>query len=171
MPTLSSYLLFQSVSIRDFPQPSFTKLPCLSGLYWRIHSLDLISSAIFFVALTGVSTYFMAMAYKNTKFSLKFKIASKREDAVTREVMRALAEDKKMSKKEKDERVLWKKNEVADYESTTFAIFYNNALYLAIIIFLSFFFFKNTAPAINYIFTIGISSGLLALLSTATPKN
>uniref|UniRef100_T1H1R6 Translocon-associated protein subunit gamma n=1 Tax=Megaselia scalaris TaxID=36166 RepID=T1H1R6_MEGSC len=116
-------------------------------LYWRIHNMDLISSAIFFVTLTAVSTYFLAMAYKNTKFSLKYKIASKREDAVTREVMRALADDKKMSKKEKDERVLWKKNEVADYESTTFAIFYNNALYLAIIIFLSFFLFKNSAPA------------------------
>lgn len=130
--------------------------------------MDLISSAIFFVGLTAVSTYFMAMAYKNTKFALKFKIANKREDAVTREVMRALADDKKMSKKEKDERVLWKKNEVADYESTTFAIFYNNALYLAIIIFLSFFFFKNTAPLINYIFSTGITSGLLALLSTGT---
>lgn len=130
--------------------------------------MDLLSGAIFFVALTAVSTYFMAMAYKNTKFSLKFKIASKREDAVTREVLRALAEDKKMSKKEKDERVLWKKNEVADYESTTFAIFYNNAIYLAIVIFLGFFFFKNIAPAINYICTIGISSGLLALLSTGT---
>lgn len=32
------------------------------------------------------------------------KIAVKREDAVTREMSRKLAEDKKMSRKEKDER-------------------------------------------------------------------
>ncbi|KAG1704752.1 Tumor protein p63-regulated gene 1-like protein [Nymphon striatum] len=48
--------------------------------------------------------------------------------------MRKLGDDKKMSKKEKDERILWKKNEVADYEATTFSIFYNNALFLMLII-------------------------------------
>lgn len=31
-------------------------------------------------------------------------------------------------RKEKDDRVLWKKNEVAEYESTTFSIFFNNAM-------------------------------------------
>lgn len=44
------------------------------------------------------------MAYKNTKFQLKHKVAIKREDAVTREMTKELAEDKKMSRKEKDER-------------------------------------------------------------------
>lgn len=59
----------------------------------------------------------MALAYKNTKFTLKHKMANKREDAVTREMMTLLADDKKMSRKEKDERwvgsrfnlVLWMK--------------------------------------------------------------
>lgn len=50
----------------------------------------------------------------------------KRGDAIAREMNRVLADDKKMSKKEKDERILWKKNEVADYEATLFTIFYNN---------------------------------------------
>lgn len=39
-------------------------------------------------------------------FILIVKIAVKREDAVTREMSRKLAEDKKMSRKEKDERYL-----------------------------------------------------------------
>jgi hypothetical protein len=43
-----------------------------------------------------------------------FRILLKRGDAVYREVTRSLADDKVMSKKEKEERVLWKKNEVAD---------------------------------------------------------
>ncbi|KAG8336160.1 SWI/SNF and RSC complex subunit Ssr3 [Homalodisca vitripennis] len=75
------------------------------------------------------------------------KVAVKREEAVTREVSKKLAEDKKMSKKEKDERILWKKNEVADYEATTFSIFYNNALFLAIVIFSSFYLLKGFTPA------------------------
>ncbi|XP_055902250.1 translocon-associated protein subunit gamma [Eupeodes corollae] len=137
-------------------------------LFWRIHNMDLLSSAIFFLLMTGASTYLMALAYKNIKFSLKHKISVKREDAVTREVNRQLADDKKITKKEKDERILWKKNEVADYEATTYAIFYNNALYLTIIIFISFFILKNSSPAVNYIFSVGLASGALALFSTST---
>ncbi|KAG9435721.1 Translocon-associated protein subunit gamma [Apis mellifera carnica] len=103
-------------------------------LFWRIHLIDIYANLISFVLVTLASTYTLALAYKNTKFVLKHKIAVKREDAVTKEMSRKLSEDKKMSKKEKDERILWKKNEVADYEATTFSIFYNNALFLALVI-------------------------------------
>lgn len=40
------------------------------------------------------------------------RIAQKRSDAVSREILKMYGDDKKMSKKEKDERILWKKNEV-----------------------------------------------------------
>ncbi|KAG8224042.1 hypothetical protein J437_LFUL001119 [Ladona fulva] len=117
-------------------------------LFWRIHMIDLYSSIILFIVVTLVSTYLVAFAYKNTKFVLKHKVAVKREEAVTREMTKKLAEDKKMSKKEKDERILWKKNEVADYEATTFSIFYNNALFLALVIFTSFYILKTFSPAV-----------------------
>jgi hypothetical protein len=45
-------------------------------------------------------------------------------------------------------RILWKKNEVADYEATTFSIFYNNALFLALVIFSSFYVLKTFTPAV-----------------------
>lgn len=131
--------------------------------------MDLISSLVFFVVVTALSTYLMAMAYRNTKFALKHKVAVKREEAVTREMSKLLADDKKMSRKEKDERTLWKKNEVADYEATTFAIFYNNALFLAIIIFASLYILRTTSPIVNYIFSVSGACGLLALLSTSKP--
>ncbi|XP_013098345.1 translocon-associated protein subunit gamma [Stomoxys calcitrans] len=140
-------------------------------LFWRVHNMDLLSSAIFFILMTGASTYLMAMAYKNIKFQLKHKIAVRREAAVTREVNRQVGDDKKVTRKEKEERILWKKNEVADYEATTYSIFYNNALFLAITIFISFFLLKNSAPLINYFFSIGLASGALALFSTSTQTN
>lgn len=111
----------------------------------------------------------MTMAYKNTKFALKHKVALKREDAVTREVAKQLSDDKKSNRKDKDERTLWKKNEVADFEATTFSLFYNNALFLAIVIFVSFFVLRSTSPVANYILSVSGSSGLLALLSTKKP--
>ncbi|XP_018324581.1 translocon-associated protein subunit gamma [Agrilus planipennis] len=137
-------------------------------LFWRIHMMDIMSSLVLFVVVTIISTYLMAMAYRNTKFNLKHKIAVKREDAVTRELTKKLAEDKKMSKKEKDERILWKKNEVADFEATTFSIFYNNALFLALVIFVSFYVLRSFTLAFNYTLSVGATAGLLALLSTGS---
>merc|ERR1712193_335609 len=106
-------------------------------LYWRVHNIDPASSAFIFAAVILASTWLIAFAYRNTKHLLKHKVAVKREAAVT---------------KEKNERILWKKNEVAEYESTTFAIFYNNALFLAVLIFVSFYLFPTTMGAsINYV--------------------
>uniref|UniRef100_F6VAL9 Translocon-associated protein subunit gamma n=1 Tax=Equus caballus TaxID=9796 RepID=F6VAL9_HORSE len=98
------------------------------------------------------------------------RVAQKREDAVSKEVTRKLSEadNRKMSRKEKDERILWKKNEVADYEATTFSIFYNNTLFLVLVIVASFFILKNFNPTVNYILSISASSGLIALLSTGS---
>lgn len=45
-------------------------------------------------------------------------------------------------------RILWKKNEVADYEATTFSIFYNNTLFLVLVIIASFFLLKNFNPTV-----------------------
>merc|ERR1711953_1402326 len=109
-----------------------------------------------------------AFAYKNTKHLLKHKLAVKRESAVTKEMNKKLADDKKISKKEKDERILWKKNEVAEYEATTFSIFYNNSLFLALVIIASFYLLNGTSAHVNYLLSIGLSSGLIALLSTGT---
>lgn len=80
---------------------------------------------------------------------------------------RLLGDDKKMSKKEKDERILWKKNEVGDYEATMFAIFYNNILFYAALIFLSFFLFSAINPIFNCLLSMGGSAGLVLLFSTS----
>ena len=130
--------------------------------------MDLLDSAILFVLVTLATTWLVAFAYKNTKFVLKHKIAQKREDAIAKDVLRVVSDDKKMGKKEKDERVLWKKNEVADYEATTFSIFYNNALFLALVCGGSFLLFANFAPSINYIFSVAGAGGLIALFSTGS---
>lgn len=47
-----------------------------------------------------------------------------------------------------DFRILWKKNEVADYEATTYSIFYNNALFLTIVILSSFYLLRTFTPTV-----------------------
>lgn len=92
--------------------------------------MDLIQSAVLYHEMILVSTYLVAFVFKNVKTVLKHRIA-KWENAVSKEVtgQRYEANYRKMPQNEKDERILWKKNEVSDYEATTFAIFYNNILF------------------------------------------
>ncbi|NP_001093086.1 translocon-associated protein gamma isoform 2 [Bombyx mori] len=117
-------------------------------LFWRVHSLEISTAIIWFILVTAASTWLLALAYRNTKFQLKHRVAVRREDAVAREMSRKLADDKKMSRKEKDERILWKKNEVADYEATTYSIFYNNALFLTMVILSSFYILRTFTPTV-----------------------
>jgi len=137
-------------------------------LFWRVHQVDPKDAWFLWIILTAAATWLVAFAYKNTKFVLKHKIAQKREEAVSREIMRQFADDKRVSKKEKDERILWKKNEVADFEATNFSIFYNNILFLVLLLILSFFIASSASPNINYIISMGVASGIVALFSTGT---
>ncbi|CAG0882615.1 unnamed protein product [Cyprideis torosa] len=137
-------------------------------LFWRIHSMDPIGSALFLAVGSLASTWLVAFAYRNTKFIMKHKVALRREEAVTREMTKKLGDDKKMSKKEKDDRILWKKSEVSDYEATTLSIFYNNALFILLVVCLSFYPLRSLAPIWNYVGTILGASGAIALLSTGS---
>ena len=114
-------------------------------LYWRIHQMEPWNFYIFYVAATLVATYLISFAYRNVKFVLKHKIAQKREDAIIKELASKM--DKK-SKKDQDDRLLWKKNEVAEFEATSYSIFYNNSLFLIILLVASFFIFKNFTPVL-----------------------
>jgi len=136
-------------------------------LFWRIYHVDPIASGLFYLLNTLFSTYLMASAYKNVKFNLKHKTAAKRNGIVVRELHKEFSDEKKTSRRDK-EKYSWKNNEVADYEATTYSIFYNNAIFLAIVVFSSFFLFKNSSPLVNYVVSIALASGVLALLSTSS---
>lgn len=53
---------------------NYCMLYIFTGLFWRIHLIDLYSNLISFVLVTLASTYALALAYKNTKFILKHKV-------------------------------------------------------------------------------------------------
>jgi len=141
-------------------------------LFWRIQMLDPAQYGIMFAIVTLTSTFLLTLAYKNVKYQLKHKIANRRHAGVTAEVLQQVADaasdKKKAVKKEKDDRILFKKTEVADLEATHFAIFYNNALYLFITLILSFYILKNFSSTVNYLGTSVTSACVVAFLSTGT---
>lgn len=61
------------------------------GLFWKVHLMDPMTYAALFTVGTLVAAYLVAYAYKNTKFTLKHKIAQKREFAIAKEVIRKFA--------------------------------------------------------------------------------
>merc|ERR1711970_1397527 len=128
--------------------------------------MELMSSLPLFIIISGASTYLIAFAYKNSKFVLKHKIAQKIEQSVTKDVVKQMGE-KKTGKSEKDERVLWKKNEVSESSATTFALFYTNAWFLLLVIVGGFMLFKSFQPTYNYMITLSLASGLVGLFSTS----
>lgn len=134
-------------------------------LYWRIQKMNINSYLLLTVLVTIISIVLITMAYKNTKFTVKHYIAVKRANAVEREVSMELKKEKRMSRKEKDERILWRKNQVADYESTMFSIFYNNSLFLAMVFILNFYVLNGFSVIENYVLTMGLASGAVVLLS------
>ncbi|CAI8044836.1 Translocon-associated protein subunit gamma [Geodia barretti] len=137
-------------------------------LYWRVMVVDMVTWSPLFLIMTLVSTYLISEAYRKIKISLKHRISLRREVAVSKEVLGDIAASgKKLNKAEKDERISWKKNEVADTEATTFSIFYNNALFLFLV--LAFLYFmRSFPPLVNYMVATGGAGILLLLLSTGS---
>lgn len=109
--------------------------------------MDIYSSAIMFVVMTLISTWLVAFSYKNVKFQLKHRIAQRRNATVARELNMETSPNKKLTRQEKDERILWKKNKVAETEAISFSIFYNNSLYLFLILIASFYVLRTFNPA------------------------
>ena len=68
------YLLFISVlNLCGFVTCILMYSYIFSGLFWRIHQMEPMQSAVWFVVMTIVSTWLVAFAYKNVKFVLKHK--------------------------------------------------------------------------------------------------
>uniref|UniRef100_A0A914CVE4 Translocon-associated protein subunit gamma n=1 Tax=Acrobeloides nanus TaxID=290746 RepID=A0A914CVE4_9BILA len=129
-------------------------------LFYGVHQMEIADSWIIWILAAAISTYLLQFSYKNLHKILKHQVVVKRGDAIARELNREFAGDKKMTTKEKDERILWKKNEVGDYEATTFTIFYNNVLFYAILMVLSFFILANINPAFNCLISMAGASDL-----------
>ncbi|WKY05853.1 hypothetical protein Q1695_006231 [Nippostrongylus brasiliensis] len=136
-------------------------------LFYGVHQMEVSESWIVWIISAVASIYFLSMACKNQKRLLKHQIVMKRGSAVDREINQKYANDKKMSTKEKEERALFRKNEVADSEATYLSIFFTNVLFLSIMLFLAFFLLANLTPIFNSLLSIIGSAGLVAFLSTA----
>lgn len=126
-----------------------------------------LTTLLLLAIVSGTCTWLISTAYKDLKFVLKHKIAQKKGDLIAKEVTRVVANDKNLTKREKDDRILMEKKEVSDYESMTFSIFYTNVLFLTSVVVLSSFIVGPLTPNpnTNYALSMLGSAGLASLLS------
>lgn len=136
-------------------------------LFYGVHQMEIYDSAVVFALSAVLTTYLILTALKNQKKLLKHQIVMKRGPAVDREINAKYANDKKMTIKEREERALFRKNEVADTESTFLAVFYTNVLFLTVMLACAFFLLANLAPVFNLLLSTVGSAALVAFLSTA----
>ncbi|XP_062505040.1 translocon-associated protein subunit gamma-like [Corticium candelabrum] len=134
-------------------------------LAWRVMQMDLITYSLLFICMPLLSTYGVAFAYRKVKESLRHKIAATRKRAIAKE-MEAEGKSQKSSKEERDDKIERRTNSVSDKEATAFSIFYNNTLYLLIVLGFSFYILRSVNPAINYTISTACATFILALLST-----
>merc|ERR1712025_595885 len=129
----------------------------------RIHQYSVADNLIYLIIGTIAQAVALHFAYKNVKFVSKEKIATLRSDAIASEVSHQVG--KQMNRQELDDRILHRKNEVAENESLHYPIFYNNAIYLTVYLLFSIVFFKNSTPLVNYMVSLLMSAGFVAGIS------
>merc|ERR1711887_1899 len=129
----------------------------------RIHQYPVGDQLVYLIIGTVVQAIALQFAYKNVKFVSREKIATLRSEAIANEVSAQVG--KAINRQELDDRILHRKNEVAENESLHYSIFYNNAIYLAVHMLFSIVFFKNSTPLTNYVISIIMSAGFVAGIS------
>ncbi|OON17281.1 Translocon-associated protein, gamma subunit, partial [Opisthorchis viverrini] len=112
-------------------------------LFWRIHGLALVANSILYVIVSTACAFLMSYAYTGAKAPLMERfvlmldivyVAAKRSESISKELAAETGKDKKLTRKERDDAVRERTREVADYESTTYSIFFNNCVYLLILL-------------------------------------
>ncbi|KAF6775857.1 hypothetical protein AHF37_05180 [Paragonimus kellicotti] len=134
-------------------------------LFWRIHSLPFAANSILYLIVSAACAFLMSYAYKGVKAPLMERVATRRSDAITKDVLAEMGRDKKVSRKDRDDAIRERTKEVADCESTTFSIFFNNCLFLLVLL-ISSMVLQQISGQINYFVSMLLAAGLTAFLST-----
>ncbi|KAG5453197.1 hypothetical protein CRM22_005321 [Opisthorchis felineus] len=134
-------------------------------LFWRIHGLALVANSILYAIVSTACAFLMSYAYTGAKAPLMERVAAKRSESISKELAAETGKDKKLTRKERDDAVRERTREVADYESTTYSIFFNNCVYLLILL-ASSMVLQHFSAHVNYFISMLLASGLTAFLSS-----
>eukprot|EP01111_Echinosteliopsis_oligospora_P013266 TRINITY_DN471_c0_g1_i1.p1 TRINITY_DN471_c0_g1~~TRINITY_DN471_c0_g1_i1.p1 ORF type:complete len:176 (-),score=41.22 TRINITY_DN471_c0_g1_i1:84-611(-) len=126
-------------------------------LYYAVFGMSMKSYAIVYLVMTALSSFGLQFAYNNVACSVNNKMTRERQGGG---IGRARVAGKDVVAAQK---VMQKKATVQ--ESVAFSILYNNSIFLFSLILLAFYFFPSLPSVYNYALSVGLSAGIVALLS------
>jgi len=130
----------------------------------KIQQLDIQNSWHVMGIFTCIATYILQFSYGKSQFKIKSQIAGDIQDGVAKEVSASLG-DKKISSQEKEDKVLMRKNQIAESASMSKTIFQTNMVFFGLVLIASFVFFKSWEPLANFIVSMVFSCGILGGLA------
>ena len=136
-------------------------------MYIRIQQVDIASAWHVMAVFTAVTAYVLQFTYAKAKFGLKQKMATGIHEGISREVTNSMSaeERKKVTAQQKDDRILRRKNEIADKGATQQAVFQTNLIYFVLVLIASFGFFGTWEPLPNFIASGIMSTGIIGALA------
>lgn len=136
-------------------------------LFVRIQQVNVASAWHVMAVFTCVTAYVLQYTYAKAKFGLKQKMATQIHDGISREVNASMsdAEKKKMTAQVKDDRILRRKNEIADKGASQQAVFQTNMVYFFLVLLGSFGLFGHWDPIPNFIASSIWGTGLIGCLA------
>eukprot|EP00005_Dracoamoeba_jomungandri_P009611 CAMPEP_0174266926 /NCGR_PEP_ID=MMETSP0439-20130205/31908_1 /TAXON_ID=0 /ORGANISM="Stereomyxa ramosa, Strain Chinc5" /LENGTH=185 /DNA_ID=CAMNT_0015354175 /DNA_START=41 /DNA_END=598 /DNA_ORIENTATION=- len=129
-------------------------------LHHSIFGLELEGNYPLFAATAILSAMILVLAYHNVAFKLKTRLDNNREDIIT---LASIDHGKDKKRIQRDKKRAQKA--ITETESMRFSVLYNNALYLFVVVLLSFFVFKNFDAAYNYVLSVALSAGALSFFA------
>eukprot|EP01125_Pyxidicula_operculata_P013477 TRINITY_DN4476_c0_g1_i1.p1 TRINITY_DN4476_c0_g1~~TRINITY_DN4476_c0_g1_i1.p1 ORF type:complete len:180 (+),score=39.94 TRINITY_DN4476_c0_g1_i1:69-608(+) len=134
-------------------------------LYTSIFNMPLKDYAIFYLALTVVSTGLMSYSYNKVAEQLRIKLSARNSEVSSRASKDKAAN--KNEKKKQEEQLKDQLNVLTRQEATAFSLLYNNLFFLLLVVFLAFYVLQNLPALQNYVMTIGVAGGLVLLSSVS----
>merc|ERR1712048_1452347 len=136
-------------------------------MYIRIQQVDISSAWHVMAVFTAVTACVLQFTYAKAKFGLKQKMAGSIHEGISREVTNSMSaeERKKVTAQQKDDRILRRKNEIADKGATQQAVFQTNLIYFVLVLIASFGFFGTWEPLPNFIASGIMSTGIIGALA------
>merc|ERR1712050_360393 len=129
-------------------------------MYIRIQQVDISSAWHVMAVFTAVTAYVLQFTYAKAKFGLKQKMAGSIHEGISREVTNSMS-----AEEQKDDRILRRKNEIADKGATQQAVFQTNLIYFVLVLVASFGFFGTWEPLPNFIASGIMSTGIIGALA------
>jgi len=130
-------------------------------IFTFILHVDFESNIIIMAIISGLASYALSKSYNN--------VANQYKPQFEKVLKPAIAASMANDKQSKDDRAVAVKKKTiytADEQASAFAIFQNNAVFMAIFLFLTFFIFVKVSLTANYIFSVGLAAGLVLLKSS-----